>query len=101
MTVKTTEKKNHNRIPAFANYEEEAAFWDTHDFGDFWEETEPVEVVFSKQLSANFTVRLSPATLKLLRKHAERKGIAPSTLARMWLVERLREVETSKTRQTS
>jgi predicted glycoside hydrolase/deacetylase ChbG (UPF0249 family) len=99
--MKMTEKKNRRQIPAFANYEEEAAFWDTHDFGDFWEETEPVEIVFSKQLSTNFTVRLSPATLKLLRKHAERKGIAPSTLARMWLVERLREDEANKTRQTS
>ena len=96
-----TEKKNCNKIPAFSNYEEEAAFWDRHDFDDYWEETEPVEVVFSEQLSTNFTVRLSPATLKLLRKHAERKGIAPSTLARMWLVERLRQDEGSQTRQTS
>jgi hypothetical protein len=99
--MKVTEKKKRSPIPAFANYEEEAAFWDSHDFGDYWEETEPVEVVFSKQLSTNFTVRLSPATLKLLRKHAERKGIAPSTLARMWLVERLRQDEASKTPQAS
>jgi hypothetical protein len=93
-------KKTKDRIPPFTNYQEEAAFWDTHDFGDFWDETEPVEVVFSKQLSENFTVRLSQTTLKLLRKHAEQKGIAPSTLARMWLVERLREVEGNATKQT-
>lgn len=25
----------HGRIPSFADIEEEAAFWDTHDFTDF------------------------------------------------------------------
>ncbi len=31
-------------IPAFNSYEEEATFWDTHDFTDFKEETTPVTV---------------------------------------------------------
>jgi hypothetical protein len=85
-------------IPTFASYEEEAKFWDTHDFGDFWEETEPAEVVFDTELSADFTVRLSPTTLELLRKHAAEKGVTPSILARRWLIERLREAETSTAR---
>ena len=32
------------RIPSFANVEEEAAFWDTHDFTDFAEELSPVQL---------------------------------------------------------
>jgi hypothetical protein len=32
------------RIPSFANVEEEAAFWDTHDFTDFPEESSPVRL---------------------------------------------------------
>ena len=30
-------------IPAFADYEEMAEFWDTHDLVDYWEQTEPAE----------------------------------------------------------
>lgn len=37
----------HGSIPAFNSYEEEADFWDTHDFTDFKAETEPAKVVAS------------------------------------------------------
>ncbi len=30
------------KIPEFATLEEAAAFWDTHDFEDYREDTEPV-----------------------------------------------------------
>lgn len=32
------------RIPSFANMEEEATFWDTHDFIEFTEESSPVRL---------------------------------------------------------
>ena len=73
-------KQEKHRIPAFSDYEEEAEFWDTHDFGDYWDETEPVTVKFSKNLSENLTVRLSPEALALLRRQADQMGIGPSTL---------------------
>ena len=41
-------EKRESRIPEFANYREEAEFWDTHDFMDFEDELRPVEVVFSE-----------------------------------------------------
>ena len=28
--------QNQSRIPEFANREEEAEFWDTHDITDYW-----------------------------------------------------------------
>jgi hypothetical protein len=34
----------HGRIPSFASVEEEAAFWDTHDFTDFADESSPVQI---------------------------------------------------------
>jgi hypothetical protein len=40
----------YGRIPAFANIEEEAAFWDTHDFTDFQDEWSPVEVTIGPEL---------------------------------------------------
>ena len=43
-------EKRESRIPKFANYREEAEFWDTHDFMDFEDELRPVEVVISGEL---------------------------------------------------
>ncbi len=95
----TEEKKMTSRIPDFANRQEEAEFWDTHDFGDYWDETEPVDVTFSKNLSANLTVRLSPQVLKQLRQQADHIGVGPSTLARMWIVKHLKDTHESRQRE--
>ena len=48
----------HGRIPAFANVEEEAAFWDTHDCTDFAPESTPVEVTVNQELAERLTIRL-------------------------------------------
>jgi hypothetical protein len=40
----TKEKKIKSRIPEFKSREEEAAFWDTHDFTDYLDEMKPVKV---------------------------------------------------------
>lgn len=77
-------------IPKFANLEEEARFWDTHDTTDFEDEFKPVKVRFAKNLSQGITIRLDHGTLERLRTEAYAKGIGPTTLARMWLKERLR-----------
>jgi hypothetical protein len=81
----------HGRIPSFANVEEEAAFWDTHDFTDFAEESRPVQITVGQELAERLTVRLDHADRQALVMLARKKGIGPSTLARIWLKERLRE----------
>lgn len=40
-------KLNVSKIPDFKNYEEEANFWDTHDFTEFLDEMTPVKVRFN------------------------------------------------------
>ncbi len=80
----------HGRIPAFQDIEEEAEFWDTHSFADSWDELTPVKVRFAKNLSEGITIRLDPQTLQELRSQAKAKGIGPTTLIRMWVLERLR-----------
>jgi hypothetical protein len=40
-----------SRIPDFQSREEEAAFWDTHDFTEFLDETRPVKLRVAKNLS--------------------------------------------------
>jgi len=86
---KEGESATGGRIPAFASIEEEAAFWDTHDTGDFEAEFKPARVRFSKHLSQVLAVRLDQGTLEELRKRAHARGIGPTTLARMWILERL------------
>ena len=77
-------------IPQFASREEEAAFWDTHDLADYWDELKPVRARFAKNLSEGITVRLDPTTLAELRQQAREKGLGPTTLARMWILEQLK-----------
>ncbi len=84
-----TERKKRKTIPAFKSREEEAAFWDTHDFTEYPEGFKRVRVRFAKRLSDGITIRFDPDTLERLR--AEKKGVGPTTLARMWIVERLEE----------
>lgn len=92
MTRKEGQPKS--RIPRFASIQEEAEFWDTHDTTDFESEFKPVRVRFAKNLSEGITIRLDPETLKTLRSRAHEQGLGPTTLARMWILERLKEQNT-------
>jgi len=87
-------------VPRFTNREEEAAFWDTHDVSDYWDELKPVKLSVSKNLSKGITIRLDEETLEILRKQAHRKGIGPTTLARMWILERLQSNSTPQQTQS-
>jgi hypothetical protein len=86
------------RIPEFATLEEEAAFWDTHSTADYEGEFTPVRARFAKRLSEGLTIRLDPETLEQLRTMAHERGIGPTTLIRMWVLERLKEKESARRR---
>lgn len=59
--------------------------------GDAWEETdEVVNLEVKKPLDKVIPVRLSSDKWEQLRKEARELGIGPTTLARMWILERLR-----------
>ena len=87
-------KKKKFKFPDFnkMSYEEEANWWDTHDLGDFWDELEDVDIVvdLKKPKEEALVVRLQKELKDRLRKIAYRKGLNVSTLARMWLLEKLR-----------
>ncbi len=98
------QEQQRNSIPDFASREEEAAFWDTHDITDYVDEFEVVDrrdVTVEENLSTGITVRLAPAMLRQLRRTAKQRGVGPSTLARMWIVEHLRETEGNTIQRTS
>ncbi len=77
-------------VPDFRSHEQEAKFWDTHDIADYQEELKPIKVRFAEHLSGGITVRFDPRTLNLLRTQAKESGIGPTTLIRMWVIEKLR-----------
>lgn len=80
-----------SRIPEFASREEEARWFETHSIADYQDEFTAVKVRFAKNLSEGLHIRLDPNTLTKLRHEANQKGIGPTTLVRMWIMEQLKQ----------
>ncbi|MCJ7654818.1 MAG: hypothetical protein MUO97_05880 [Dehalococcoidia bacterium] len=60
--------------------------------GNAWDESdEVVQVEIKKPLDKVIPVRLSGDKWEELRREARELGVGPTTLARMWLLERLRQ----------
>lgn len=61
------------------------------EHGDAWQDTdEVVELTAKKPLDKVIPVRLPAETWETLRQAAKELGIGPTTLARMWIIERLK-----------
>ena len=90
-----TKKKKKFKFPDFGkmSYKEEAKWWDSHDWGEFWDELEDVDIVFElkKPRDETLIVRLPKEFKDRLDRAARSRGLNISTLARMWLMEKLRE----------
>jgi predicted DNA binding CopG/RHH family protein len=89
----TQTKHKKSRIPEFSSVEEEATWWETHNLADYQDEFEIVEAKFAKNLSHGLTIRLDPEILAKVRTLAKQKGIGPTTLIRMWILEDLEKLE--------
>ncbi len=91
-------KKKKSKLPDFnkMTYEEEAKWWDTHSFADYWDELGDVEIVFDlkKPRDETLILRLQKELKDRLEQVARSRGLNISTLARMWLIEKLRESHT-------
>ena len=92
-TKKKDMKKTKFKFPDFnkMSYGEEANWWDTHDFTEFWDELEDVDIVFEldKPRTESLVLRIQKDIKQRLEKVARSKGLNVSTLARMWLMEKL------------
>lgn len=86
--IKIAKKGTVQPIPPFKTLEEEAKFWDTHSAVD--EINKGTTVGFhSANKTHTITIRFEPKKLQVLREKADRMGIGPTTLARMWIIEKL------------
>ena len=83
--------KQISKIPDFKNRADEAKFWETHSVADYLDEFKPIKANFAKNLSEGITIRFDQPTLTKLRKLAHNKGLGPTTLARMWILEHLQQ----------
>ena len=88
-----SKERSKSRIPEFASREEAAEWFDTHDMADYQAEFKTVRMRLANNLSEGITIRLDPQTLVALRTVAKEKGIGPTTLARLWIRERLQGTE--------
>lgn len=60
--------------------------------GDAWDETdEVVQVEAKRPLDKVIPVRLAADKWEQIRAEARELGVGPTTLARMWILERLRQ----------
>jgi hypothetical protein len=61
--------------------------------GEAWEETDQVvEIEVKRPLDKVIPIRLPSEKWEELRREARELGVGPTTLARMWILERLRQV---------
>lgn len=84
-------EKKSKKLPKFKNIREEAEFWDTHSFADYWDQFDDVDLVIQLQKPKDETVvvRIQKDMKEKMQQVAKTKGINVSTLARIWLLEKL------------
>lgn len=93
MTITDTETQQvkTSRIPTFQSIQEEAEFWDSHDFTEFEDEFEEVTDVRFIRLAANgrLMLWLEPDEAAALNQRAADLGTYPARLALSWILEHL------------
>lgn len=87
--VRQTKKGSIKPMHPFKTLEEEANFWDSHSAVD--QINEGTLVGFHQANKTDtITIRFQPEHLQVLREEALEQGIGPTTLARMWILEKLK-----------
>ena len=78
------------KIPKFKTEEEIAAFWDTHDFLEYIEDTESADdVVFERPKKETVSIRLEKGQIKEIKRLSHKIGLGYSSLIRSWIIEKL------------
>lgn len=81
-------------IKPFKTLEAEAKFWDSHELGElFVNPTKPLEKIplLESEKEEVMTLRIQKSVKTNLERIARLKGINSSTLARIWLIEKLQQ----------
>ncbi len=90
------------RSKKFVPEPDESVFRDREKEAKFWEENvdkvwrKPIKVKFAKnafRLSDSINMRLDPRTSYVVRQEAKKKGLGPTQLIRMWVMEKLAQMK--------
>lgn len=81
-------KRSKTTLSKAKSYREIGEFWDTHDLGEFWEQTKPVRMSVSLEPEADYYGIEHELSKKLL-KVADKRGVSAQTLVNLWLQEKL------------
>lgn len=95
-------KKNKKRLipKQFRTLEEAGRFWDTHDLGNYWDQTE--DVMMSFQLKRKrYLFSIEPELARKLHAAAAGRGVSPETIANLWLREMLAKESPPRKRGSS
>ena len=80
-------------IPEFESDQEAAEFWGNHSLDEFAENLEPFKLKFSAEVKESISLSLDQEDFNLLKKLAADRGLGHSALARIWVREKLHEVQ--------
>ncbi len=67
------------KIPKFKTLEEAAAFWDSHDFEDYRDETEPVKISVRMPRAKTLVIPLELKVYQRLETLARKKAFGSRT----------------------
>ena len=75
-------------VSIFKDIKKEADFWEEH-FDEAVASGKSKKIVVAKNLSETLNIRLDPDTIKIVRDEAKSKGLGPTQLIRMWIMEKV------------
>lgn len=82
--------ENKSSVSKASSYKEIGEYWDAHDAGEIWDETE--EAKFEVALQSDvFYYAVEPSLSSKLHTIAERRGVSAETLINLWLQEKLNQ----------
>jgi hypothetical protein len=80
--------KGKTTISKAESYTEAGEFWDTHDLGEVWDRTKPVEMDVELD-SERFLFPIESHLAQRLEEIARARGVSSETLVNLWLHEKV------------
>ena len=87
--------RNRTPISKARSYRAISEFWDTHDLGDYWDQTKPVDFEVAVQSEATY-FPVETSLCDKIARIARKRGISPETLLNLWLQERIGQEQPAK-----
>lgn len=80
-----------NKLPQFDTLDALVEFWESHDFTDYLDEMEEVDLNTLSSETNVLHIPLATEPLTKLTQLAAAQGLTPTRLVRSWIEERLKE----------